>query len=107
MNDKEQYLPRWVILLAAVMCFVAIANMPYGYYLLVRWITCGVAIASAIQLHLNRHIGWVWALSIVALIFNPIFSLHFAKDIWRFLDFGAGSLFLIALWITHQDKQKS
>lgn len=107
MTATSRFLPYWVLVAAAVISFVAIADLPYGFYRLLRWITCGVAIASAVQLHHNRHTGWVWALGIVALIFNPLIPFHFAKDTWRVFDFFAGALFFVTLWITRQDEQRS
>ncbi|MGD9419264.1 MAG: DUF6804 family protein [Verrucomicrobiales bacterium] len=107
MMQTTRFLPYWVLIAAAVFSFVAIADLPYGFYRLLRWVACGVAIASAVQLHINRHSGWVWALGIVALIFNPLIPFHFSKDTWRILDFGAGALFVVTLWITRQDEQRA
>jgi len=107
MTTTTRFLPYWVLLAAAVFSFVGMADLPYGFYRLLRWVACGVAIASVVQLHQNRHIGWAWALGIVALIFNPLIPFHFSKDTWRVLDFSAGALFLVTLWIARQDEQRA
>lgn len=105
MSQASRFLPYVVLVAAAIFSFVAIAELLYGIYRLLRWVDCSVAIAAAIQLHINRHSGWVWALGIVALIFNPLIPFHFPKDIWRIFDFGAGALFVVTLWILRRDEQ--
>lgn len=104
MSNSNQFLPRWVLICAAVLCFVAMTDLPYGFYRLVRWVACGVAIASAIQMHGNKRIGWVWIFGIVALIFNPLFPFYFPKNTWVIFDAGAGACFLTAFWQTRPGK---
>lgn len=98
MNSDNQFLPKWVLLCAAIFCFIAIADLPYGFYRLVRWITCGVAIAAAIQWHVNERVGWVWVMGIVAVIFNPLIPFYFPKNAWMVFDAIAGACFLAAFW---------
>ena len=40
-------LPIWVWLVPAVLCIVALAPMPYGFYTLLRVAVCGAAAALA------------------------------------------------------------
>jgi hypothetical protein len=58
-DQPKQIVPTWVLLGAAGFAFVAILDIPYGYYRLLRWVTCAVAIASAIQLHRSSRLSWV------------------------------------------------
>ena len=61
---------------------------PYGYYILLRWVCCGVFAYLAVQtLALgNKKQGWVWIFGITALIYNPIFSVHLTRDFWQILN---------------------
>lgn len=95
MNKGNQIVPSWVLLATATLAFAAIADLPYGYYSLLRWVVCAVAVASAIQLHARELQGWAWVLGAVAVVFNPLVPIHFAKEVWRFLDAGAGMVFLL------------
>ena len=55
---------------------------PYGYYLLLRWVCCGVFAFLALQA-LSREIhGWTWVLGITALVYNPFFRVHLTREIW-------------------------
>jgi len=97
MKSPSQIIPNWVIVLAAIACFVAIADLPYGYYGFLRWAICGVAIVSAIQMHRMNRQGWVWIFGLIAILFNPLVPIHFEKSTWRIVDGAAGVAFLLTL----------
>ena len=102
MAHQKQLVPNWVLIGAAVFAFVAMADLPYGYYRLLRWVVCAVAIASAVQLHRSNRLGWVWVLGAVAVLFNPLVPVHFAKSTWRVFDGAAGVAFLGVLYIARK-----
>jgi hypothetical protein len=107
MNKKKQVIPDFVLLGAAVLAFIAIFDMSYSYYRLLRWTTCGVAIVSAVQLYRLSKISWVWALGILAVIFNPLTPLHFERDTWKVFDGAAGCLFIAVFLITRKHNEES
>jgi len=85
--------------IAAIMLIIAVANLPYGYYRLLRLVVCSV---SAFGVYLTYKRGktiWVILLGIMALLFNPIFPIYFSKDIWIVIDLLGGILFIISLLI--------
>lgn len=102
MKQDNQIIPNWVLLATATFAFVAMADLPYGYYRLLRWVVCAVAIASAIQLHAGKRQGWAWVLGAVALLFNPLVPVHFEKATWRVFDGAAGVAFLGVLHIARR-----
>lgn len=104
MSDPRQIVPTWVLIGAAALAFVAVVDLPYGYYRFLRWSTCAVAVGSAIQLHRTGRQGWAWALGAVAALFNPFVPVHFEKDTWRVLDAGAGIVLLAVLYLARKDK---
>lgn len=89
----NKWLPRWVVLVAAILAFLAIADLPYGFYRLLRWVVFLVALATAFRLRDSP--GWMWGMGVVAVVFNPILPLHFDKAVWRVLDGGAGMVLLL------------
>jgi hypothetical protein len=95
------------LVFAAALCFAGIADIPYGFYSLIRWVACGTAIASAIQMHAKHRTGWVWALGIIALIFNPLVPFYFPKSVWIVFDAAAGACFLTVFWQTRRDTHKT
>jgi hypothetical protein len=105
-EQPEQIVPTWVLLGAAAFAFVAMSDIPYGYYRLLRWVTCAVAIASAIQLHRSSHHSWVWALGGLAVLFNPIIPIHFERETWMIFDAVAGCLFLAVFFLARKTKEE-
>lgn len=106
-SESPQIVPAWVLLGASIFAFIAIADLSYGYYRLLRWTTCGVAIASMVQLYRMSRIGWVWTLGILALLFNPLLPLHFERDTWKFFDGAAGCLFLTVFMLTRKHNEEA
>jgi hypothetical protein len=94
MHDSKQMVPRWVAFMAAFLCFAAIADLPYGFYKLLRWVVCGVSIALACQSHERGRINWVWIFAFVAVIFNPLFRMPFEREVWRVFNVLAGLAFI-------------
>lgn len=92
------YIPKWIYIVAAIFCFLAIADLPYGFYRLVRWLTCGVAIASAMQWHAKERVGWVWIMALIAILFNPLMPFYFPKNIWMIFDAAVGACFIASYW---------
>jgi len=86
-----------VVIAAAVLCFAAVADLPYGFYRLLRWVACSVGTILAVEAFRRGRISWAWGFGIVAVIFNPLIPFSFEKDVWRFLDAGAGVVFLLGL----------
>lgn len=95
MCDSRIIVPRWVAILVALLCFAAVANLPYGFYKLLRWVVCGVSIALACQSHERGRLNWVWIFSLLALIFNPLFRMPFEKEVWRVFNVLAGVVLIV------------
>lgn len=106
-DQPRQILPTWVLLGASIFAFIAIADLSFGYYRLLRWTTCWVAIASAVQLYRMSRIGWVWALGILAVLFNALLPLHFERDTWKIFDGAAGCLFLAVFMLTRNHNEEA
>ncbi|MDP6924132.1 MAG: DUF6804 family protein [Candidatus Scalindua sp.] len=55
---------------------------PSGYYTLLHWFCCVTLIYQACKAVSLKIYIWVWILVIMALVYNPIFRLHFHRDLW-------------------------
>lgn len=87
-------MPTAVIYVAAAMLFLGAAPMPYGYYMLLRLVVCGI-FAFAAFIALERKIKALsWVYGFMALVFNPIIKIHFPKEMWAVIDVAAGVLLL-------------
>jgi hypothetical protein len=90
MCDSKIIVPRWVAILAALLCFAAVTNLPYGFYKLLRWVVCGVSFSLAYQSHNRGRLSWVWIFAFVAVIFSPVFRMPFEREVWRVFNVIAG-----------------
>lgn len=76
----------------AAMCLLALARMPYGYYIFLRWAVCAAAISGAIVLLRGRARVLPVVLFGLALLFNPIALVGMRRESWVFVDMAAAGL---------------
>ncbi|MCL6678632.1 hypothetical protein LZ519_04775 [Sphingomonas sp. RG327] len=74
---------------------VALLELPYGYYVLLRLVVCGVCIHLAVQENNAGRTGWTWVLGAVAILYNPIFRIHLNRDIWSVVNIATILLFVV------------
>ena len=99
MNKKECQFSKVARIIAAIFLFIALMELPYGYYRLLRVIVCGVACYSLyISLMLEAK-GWLWAFGIIAVLFNPLIPIHLTREIWAAFDIGAAVIFIISIFV--------
>ncbi|MHB1099269.1 MAG: DUF6804 family protein [Burkholderiales bacterium] len=87
-------MPSAVIYICAAMLFVGAAPLPYGYYMLLRLVACGVFAFAAFVAFDRKCKALPWIYSSMALIFNPIVKIHFPKEMWAVVDVASGVLLL-------------
>jgi hypothetical protein len=95
---------KYLLLICTILLFLALVELPIGYYTLLRIIVTIGAVAvvfSEIEKGLNF---WVVTFGIIAIIFNPLIPIYLGeKDAWKPIDVLAGILFLIKL-LTYKTK---
>lgn len=72
----------------AALLLVALAPLPYGYYILVRFVVCGAAAFLAWKHFdaMDRFNPWTLILAIMALLFNPLIPVHLSRELWAPID---------------------
>ena len=86
-------------MLTVFMLFGAIAELPYGYYILLRWITCITSILVTFQAF-EKNIDWAKVIFIIiAILFNPLAPIYLSRSIWVPLDIMTAILFIFAIRI--------
>lgn len=81
------------------MLVAAVGPWPYGYFMLLRLVVCGAAAwlaCSLLQRETFRGLGWAFA--VLALLYNPLFRVHFEREIWVVLNILSAVLFAIFGW---------
>ena len=88
-----------------VFLIVALAPWPYGYYALLRLAVCGASIWLAFNLINSRVLsGLGWAFVGLALLYNPVFKIHFERDVWMVLNLASAIPFAIVGWASKRHR---
>ena len=91
----------------AVMLLAALAKWPYGYYRLLRLVTCGVSAYGAYVSHETGKVGWLWAFVLVAVLFNPIIPVHLTRELWQPIDVATAAFLVVAmLCVRHEGNRE-
>lgn len=94
-----------LFLFSGIALFIAMANLPYGYYQLLRFFICGVSFYACILNYKVKNKVWLWIFGTIALLFNPFVKIHFDKEIWQIVDLSIGLIFWIYFFIQMKDKK--
>ncbi len=82
------------VMLAALMLLGALADWPYGYYQLLRFVVCGVAAYIAFLGYSAGKLWVAWVFGFVAILFNPLIPIHLSREIWQTIDVVCALLFI-------------
>lgn len=97
--DKETIKYKNIASIASiVMLLLAIPDLPYGYYTLLRWVITASAIFLVYVASQLEKKFWLFLMAIIALLFNPIAPIHLDKETWIIIDFVVAVLFLISIF---------
>ena len=75
---------------------LAIADLPYGYYTLLRIIVTIVAGITAFIASEQENQFWMILFGAIAILFNPIIPIYLDKDVWVVIDVIVAVLFGIS-----------
>ena len=97
---------RLYFVVPAAMALLALLDMPYGYYQLLRLVVAAASAFIAVAAwQRGAHVA-VIAFGLLALIYNPIAPLHLKREMWEFVNVGTAAVFLVALAVAEvQDRR--
>lgn len=93
--------------LSAILLFIAIFSMPYGFYKFLKVEVFVASIYALIFLYINSNLliseqsqfdRLIWpsvVFFIILLIFNPFFSIPLGKALWAIVDIASALYFLL------------
>lgn len=84
-------------IIGAVLLFLALAKMSYGYYTFLRLSIMILSVVFAYDTFKNYSALWGWAFVGIAIIFNPIIPVYFQRSTWNIIDIIAGIIFLASI----------
>ena len=85
-------------IIAIVMLFWALADNPYGYYQILRWVIAGIAGYSAYLAYKQDNNTWAWIMVITVITFNPIAPFYFDRETWSVLNIIVAGIIFISIF---------
>jgi FtsH-binding integral membrane protein len=80
---------------------------PYAYYILLRWVCCGIFFYLSFQALEQEKQNFVWILGITALIYNPIFRVHLNRELWSIINIITIVIAFISIFALRTKNNKS
>jgi len=93
-------------LVAALMLLGALGSWPYGYYQLLRWVTCGAAVFVAFMAYNWQNKWATWLFVFIAVLFNPIVPIHLTRELWQPIDVICAIVFVIVAVILQKPAEE-
>ena len=61
---------------------------PYSYYVLLRWVVCGVLAWQFATAKSNRMYGWAALFFAGSIVYNPLVAFTLSRLTWSFINVG-------------------
>lgn len=95
--------PVWVAPL--VLLVLALGPWPYGYYMFMRLVVCaGAVYAAFVLLNAGQRRALAWTFIALALLYNPIFRVHFERETWSLINLASAAPFALLGWFARQGR---
>ena len=88
------------------MLLIALADLPYGYYQLLRFVVCGVGVYVAYTAYTWQKKWAMWLFGFIALLFNPLIPIHLSQEIWQPIDVICAILFIVIAFVLKNLRNK-
>jgi len=86
----------------AILFFLSLADMPYGYYQFVRFIgLVGFAILAYQAYQQNNQTGTI-IYGALALLFQPFFKISLGRELWNVIDVVVGLGLLVSIFFKNK-----
>ena len=93
-------------IILAILFFLCLADMPYGFYQFVRYAgLLGFAILAYQAYEQGRQSEMI-IYSGLALLFQPFFKIALGRQMWNIVDVIVGIGLLISIFIKHKDNPR-
>ena len=103
LEKKPHLIPS---LIAIAMLVGALAQWPYGYYQLLRFVICGVSIYVAFIVYSWQKIWAIWLFGFIAVLFNPLIPIHLSRELWQSIDIICAILFAVVVFILRKPTEE-
>ena len=96
---------KQVYLALAVLLLLCLAPMPYGYFMLVRFVMMVACGWLAYRYYTMNKVPATWVFGVLALLFQPIYKIALGRTVWNVIDVIV-ALLMIALFVMELRREK-
>ena len=97
---------KQIYLFLAAMLLLCLAPMPYGYFMLVRFVMMVAFGWMAYQYYQRHKTLATWVFGILAMLFQPMYKIALGRTMWNIVDVIV-AIGLIILLFFERNKQKN
>jgi|GEM_PF-517941 len=84
-------------IITIILLIWALADNPYSYYQILRWIITGIAGYLAYSAYKRENSVWAWIFVFIAILFNPLFPIHLNREAWSFINIIVVMILLVSI----------
>ena len=77
------------------MLYVALLDLPYFYYQVLRLVVFGVSVYIIYKTIGTKVVWLLLSFCVIAVLFNPIMPIHLNRQAWRVIDVISSVFFLL------------
>lgn len=89
---------RYLIILDVTLICVALGHWPYGYYEILRLVSCPIfAFGANLSYKLDRTAP-LWVFGTLAVLYNPLIKVHLQRESWQLVNIATIGFLLVMLW---------
>ena len=91
----------------AILLFLCLADMPYGYYQIIRFVGLVGFGILAYNAYEKGHLieGVIYAG--LALLFQPLFKISLGRELWNIVDLIIGVVLIVTIFIKPREEEVS
>ena len=83
----------------AIALLVALFHMPYGYYQLLKLLSCGLGAWAAIGAWRSGRIAWAGFWVVFAAAYNPVLPLFLGRNVWMIVNVASAAFVVLAIYV--------
>jgi hypothetical protein len=102
---KRAWIPQAVVIV--MLLWALNPENPYGYYILLRVVCCGVFGFLTVQALTQDKKRWAWTLGITAVIYNPVIRVHLNREIWSVVNVATIIVAVASIIVLKSEKAKT
>jgi len=87
-----------VIISVIFLLLAMIEGWPYGFFTLLRLVVFGTTVYLSWLAYKSGKQAWIWIFGFIALIFNPLVTLHLGRYIWKIVDLLVAVFLIISIF---------